>query len=104
MYIYIYIYTCHDNTHKHNTIMRSHSSAPRSSGSARRSAAKLREYLSTGYGLQFSTEIYSGANGRKQFSTKTYKKPVLLQKSPKIFGNLRESTGCNLGILYSSSL
>ena len=62
----------------------------------------IREDLSTGYGIRFSTEVY----GRKRLSTNTYRKPVLfLQKSPKVSGNLRESTGeCNLGILYSSSL
>ena len=48
----------------------------------------------------------TGANGRNQFSTNTYRKLVLfLQKSPKVSGNLREFAGeCNLGILYFSSL
>ena len=67
-------------------------------------APAVREYLSTGYGLRFSTKIY-GANGRKQFSTNTYMNIVLLQKSSNICGNLKEFTGeWNLGILYSSSL
>ena len=65
-------------------------------------AGKVREYLSTEYGLRFSEEIY----GRKRFSTNTYRNRVcFLEKSSKISGNLREFTGeCNLGILYSSSL
>ena len=48
----------------------------------------------------------TGANGRKQFFTKSYGRLCLfLQKSPKVSGNLREFTGeCNLGIRYSSSL
>ena len=70
----------------------------------RRRGAALREDLGTGYGLRFPTEIY----GRKWFSTKTFRKPVLfLQTSLKISGNLLlwEFTGeCTLGILYSSSL
>ena len=68
-------------------------------------AVYLREDLSTEYGLRFSTEIY-GSKRQKRFSTNTYRKLVLLlHKSSKISGNLREFTGyCNLGILYSSSL
>ena len=45
----------------------------------------------------------TAANRRNHFSTKTYRKLVLvLQKSPNISGNLRESTGeGNQGILHS---
>ena len=59
----------------------------------------LREYLSMGCGLWFST----GANGRKRFSTNTYRNiDLFLHKSPKVFGSLREFTGkCNPGILHS---
>ena len=48
----------------------------------------------------------TGANGSKRSSMNTYRKFVLLlQRSPKISGNIKEFTGeCNLGILYSSSL
>ena len=47
-----------------------------------------REYLSMGYGLRLSTEIY----GRKRFPTKTYRKCVLcLQKSPGVSGSLRDN-------------
>ena len=50
----------------------------------------------------------AGANGRKRFSTNTYRMCFLfLQRSPNISGNLQEFTGvgeCNLGILYSDSL
>ena len=43
----------------------------------------------------------TGANRRKRFSTKTYRKLVLfLQKSSKVSGNLREFKGeCNLEFL-----
>ena len=65
----------------------------------------LREYLSAGYGLQFSMEI----NGSKRFFTNTYGNidliVLFLHTSPKISGNLREFTReCNVGILYSSCL
>ena len=57
--------------------------------------------MSTGYGLRLSREI----NGRKRFSTNTYNNiALLLQKSPKISGNLRQFAGeYHLGVLYSSS-
>ena len=84
---------------------RCHGGARASSGPWERQMDLLdqsREYLGTGYGLRFSTEIY----GSKRFSTNTYRSLALfLQKSPKISGNLQEFTGeCNLDILYSSSL
>ena len=43
------------------------------------------------------------ANGRKRFSTNTYRKLVVfLQRYPKVSGNLRKLAGeCNLGVLYS---
>ena len=68
-------------------------------------SAIIRECLSTGYGLRFSTEIF-GSKREKTVFHETYRKPVLfLQKSPKISRNLREFTGeCNLGILCSGSL
>ena len=72
------------------------------------SQGKLRECLSTGNGLWFSTNIY-GSKREKTVFHKTYRKPVLFlqkaSKSSKISGNLREFTGeCDLGILYSTSL
>ena len=52
----------------------------KSRGGGGHTRAHIREDLSTGYGLRFSTEIY----WRKRFSTNTYRKLVLfLQKSPK---------------------
>ena len=57
---------------------------------AHRWTASVREYLSTGCGRRFSTEIYE----RERFSMKTYRKLVLfLQKSSKISGNLWEFMG-----------
>ena len=52
----------------------------------------------TGYGFLLTS---TGANGRKRFSTNTYRHIVLLlRKSPNISESLEESTGeCNLGIL-----
>ena len=54
---------------------------------SRKKCGRPREYLSTGYGLQFSAEV----DGSKQEKTNTYRKPVLLQNS-EISGNLREFT------------
>ena len=59
-------------------------------GPPRHAKATVRERLSTGYGLQLSTEIYWSKRG-KTVSTKTYRNIVcFLQESPNISGNLRE--------------
>ena len=64
----------------------------------------LREYLSTGYGLRFSTEIY-GSKWEKTVFHEYLQEYCFVITSPKISGNLPEFTGeCSLGILYSSSL
>ena len=64
-----------------------------------------REDSTTGCGLRFSTEIYGSKRQRTVFHECLHKDCLVLtvEKSPKISGNLRESTG-ELGILYSSSL
>ena len=83
MCIYIYIYRPHD-----------YDGVAGPAGWGERLRPRwLREDLRTGYGLRFSTE----ANGRKRFSTNTYRKLILfLLKSPKVSGDLREFTGeCN---------
>ena len=61
------------------------------------------EDLRAAYGLRFSAEVCGNKpEKRKQFSRRLV---LLLQKSPKVFGSLREFTGeCNLRILYSRSL
>ena len=62
----------------------------------------ISEYLSTGYGLRFSTEIYGCKREKTVFREYLQEACFVLTEIP---GNLREFTGeCNLGILYSSFL
>ena len=64
-------------------------------------AGRISEYLGTGYGLRFSTEIYGNKRGEMAFQETASRKLLFLQKYPKISRSLREFTGkCNLGILY----
>ena len=66
-------------------------------------AAYLREYLSTGYGLRFSTEIYGSKREKTVFHEYLQEACFVLTEISEISGNLREFTGeCNLGILYST--
>ena len=97
IYIYIYIYI---------SLSLCISRSPRLSLSRARfpSFTSLRESLSTGYGLRFSTESYGSKwekNGLPRIPTGIlFSSCINLQKSPQ-----REFMGeCNLGILYSSSL
>ena len=66
----------------------------------------IREYSSAGYAGSGFPRKSTGANGRKLFSTNTYRKLVLfLLTSPKVSGNPWEFSGeGDLGMLYSSSL
>ena len=121
-YIYIYIYTCIVYIQIHviyiyicirtySCLQTSHWFMPpicraltclSRNSMPRASWKSLREYLSTGYGLRFSTEIYGSAREKTVFHK--YLQEVCFVHT-EISGNLREFTGeCNLGILYYSSL
>ena len=72
---------------------------------ARNGARSLSEYLSTGYGLRFSTSIYGSEREKPVFDKYLQEYYFVLTEIFKIFWNLREFTGeNNLGVLYSSSL
>ena len=109
-YVYIYIYICiidviHIYTYVYIYIERERDVKGQSPEDGHFQHSHKERTWVRGTGSGFLRKP-TGANRRKRFSTNTYSELVLfLQKSPKVFGNLREFTGeCNLGILYSGSL
>ena len=74
-------------------------------GMRRHVKREVREYLSTGQRLRFSTEIYESKREKTVFHQNDGKHVLFLQESSKTSGNFRELTGAfNVGILHSSSL